>query len=167
VGIREEQIVVFKLKKEKFGVGIEQVREIVRPSKTAIIPQAPDWLEGVVKLRQEIIPVIDLRNRFGLPRGGRDSDTRTVIAEIGDALIGLTVDAVEEVLRLSVDNIAPPPRITSGTSKFIKGIAKIADQLIILLDLNSLFLDEEIDDLSSVLAQIRAEEKTDGTVAEA
>ena len=135
-GDDERQLVVFDLASEAYGVNIGTVREIIRMQEITQVPRTPDYVEGVINLRGKVIPVIDMRKRFGFPVAGKTKDTRIGVIDIGGADIGATVDAVTEVLRLGADSIEPPSAvITTSDSDYILGIAKLETRLIILLDL--------------------------------
>ena len=135
-GDDERQLVVFDLASEAYGVNIGTVREIIRMQEITQVPRTPDYVEGVINLRGKVIPVIDMRKRFGFPVAEHTKDTRIVVIDIGGADIGATVDAVTEVLRLGADSIEPSSAvITTSDSDYILGIAKLETRLIILLDL--------------------------------
>ena len=135
-GDDERQLVVFDLASEAYGVNIGTVREIIRMQEITQVPRTPDYVEGVINLRGKVIPVMDMRKRFGFPVAEHTKDTRIVVIDIGGSDIGATVDAVTEVLRLGADSIEPPSAvITTSDSDYILGIAKLETRLIILLDL--------------------------------
>ncbi len=146
------QLVTFKLVNEVFGVPILDVREIIRMTNITPVPQAPGFVEGVINLRGQILPVVDLRKRFSLETRASDNDTRTVVVEIGDSDIGLIVDSVSEVLRLPADSLAPPPGIVAGSigGEYIRGIGYHQERMIILLDLKKVFSHEELQTLNSL-----------------
>ncbi len=130
------QVVSFKLGPEEYGVDIAQVQEINRMVAVTHVPRAPVFMEGVINLRGQLIPIIDLRTRFGMPRAEHTKNTRIVVTEIGTKRVGMVVDSVSEVLRLPVDAIEPAPDMISGVdTEYIRGVGKIDDRLIILLDL--------------------------------
>ncbi len=132
----EKQLVVFDLADEGYGVDIGSVREIIRMQEITKVPSAPDFVEGVINLRGRVIPVIDLRKRFGFEVTEMTKDTRIVVVDIGGQDIGVVVDAVTEVLRLSADKVEPASSvITTVDSEYLLGIAKLEERLIILLDL--------------------------------
>ncbi len=132
----EKQLVVFDLAEEGYGVDIGSVREIIRMQEITKVPRAPDFVEGVINLRGRVIPVIDLRKRFGFEATEMTKDTRIVVVDIGGQDIGVVVDAVTEVLRLSADKVEPASSvITTSDSEYLLGIAKLDERLIILLDL--------------------------------
>ena len=132
----EVQLVVFELGGERFGVEIERVHEIIRRPEVTQVPRAPEFVEGVINLRGRIVPVVSLRNRFGFEAGQATRSTRIVVVEVGGATIGMVVDAVAEVARVSEASIEPPAAIVSSlNNEFLRGIAKRTDDLIVLLDL--------------------------------
>ena len=100
------------------------------------VPRAPVFMEGVINLRGQLIPIIDLRTRFGMPRADHTKNTRIVVTEIGTKRVGMVVDSVSEVLRLPLDAIEPAPDMITGVdTEYIRGVGKVDDRLIILLDL--------------------------------
>ncbi len=136
VEIEEKQLVIFDLAEETYGVDIGSVREIIRIQEITKVPRTPEFVEGVINLRGKVIPVIDLRKRFGFRKTEATKDTRIVVVDIGGTDIGVVVDAVTEVLRLSADAVEPPTGvITTADSDYLLGIAKLETRLIILLDL--------------------------------
>ena len=143
---REEQLVVFELGQESYGVEIGRVQEIDRMERVTAVPHAPAFVEGVINLRGRITPVVDLRARLGLPRAEPTPRTRIVVAKQGEEWVGLVVDAVSEVLRIPTDAIEPPSSmVVTSESACLRGIAKLQDRLIILLDLDRV-LDKAVRD---------------------
>jgi len=137
----EEQLVSFKIENEEFGVNIEEVQEIIRLPEITRVPQAPFFVEGVINLRGNIIPVIDLRKRFELDATSKTNATRIVVSNVNGKTTGIIVDSVSEVLRLPKDAIEPPPPIIAGIeAKYLRGIGKLDDgkRLLILLDLKEI-----------------------------
>ena len=151
--VTEEQLVAFDVGGETYGVDIAHVQEIIRLPQITAIPRAPRFVEGVINLRGRIIPVVDLRARFGLPEGETTKETRIVVGQIGDCTIGMRVDAVTEVLRVRSDAIEPPSSIVLGAdSAYLRGVGRLAGEgedetLIILLDTNTLLSNEHVDDI--------------------
>jgi purine-binding chemotaxis protein CheW len=138
------QVVSFKLGSEAYGVDIAQVQEINRMVSITHVPRAPQFMEGVINLRGQLIPIIDLRARFGMPRAEHTKNTRIVVTEIGTKRVGMVVDSVSEVLRLPVDQIEEAPDMISGVdTEYIRGVGKIEDRLIILLDLAKIITGSE------------------------
>jgi purine-binding chemotaxis protein CheW len=141
------QLVTFRLGDEEFGVNILNVEEINRMVEITRVPNSPSFVEGVINLRGRVIPIINLRKRFGLNSRDMDRDTRIMVMDINGKTVGMVVDAVSEVLRIPSDTVVPAPAITSGiNSRYIKGIGKLDDRLIILLDLEKLFKDSDLDE---------------------
>jgi len=135
--IVEEQVVVFSVAGELYGLDISRVQGIIKMPEVTRVPRAAEFVEGVINLRGEIVPIIDLRKRFGLGQQEDSVDTRIINVEMGDHLVGLIVDAVEEVLNIPSDVIEPPPDlVTTVDSAYLRGIAKLEDRLVILLDLD-------------------------------
>src|SRR3979490_2000828 len=110
----EQQLVVFQLGAELYGVDIARVHEIIRLQTVTRVPRAPSFVEGVINLRGKVIPVVDLRRRFGLPLADHTRATRPVVVEIGDQVVGIIVDSVSEVLRVSTATIEPPSPVVAG-----------------------------------------------------
>jgi purine-binding chemotaxis protein CheW len=138
------QVVSFRLGPEEYGVDIAQVQEINRMVAVTNVPRAPVFMEGVINLRGQLIPIIDLRTRFGMPRAEHTKNTRIVVTEIGTKRVGMVVDSVSEVLRLPLDAIEPAPDMITGVdTEYIRGVGKIDDRLIILLDLATIVTGSE------------------------
>jgi purine-binding chemotaxis protein CheW len=118
------------------------------------IPHAPESVVGVINLRGRVIPVIDLRKRFGLPDAVHTKDTRIVVVHLEGNLIGVIVDAVSQVLRIPADIVEPPSPVLAGVdSRYLRGIAKLDDRLVILLDLDFVLSRREQEAISEVLAE--------------
>lgn len=139
------QLVSFKIGNEEFGVDILNVQEINRMTQITKVPNSPEFVEGVINLRGRIIPVIDLRSRIGVLKKEADKNTRIVVVEIQEKIIGFIVDAVKEVLRIPADITEAPPDLVNGIdSEFIKAVGKLDDRLLILLDLEKIISKEFI-----------------------
>ena len=149
----ETQIVVFELGDERYGLDIATVYEIIRHQPITAVPQAPAFVEGVINLRGRIIPVVDLRDRFGMTEGDLTKASRIVVCEAAGTRVGLVVDGVSEVLMIAADAIEPTPEVAAGVdAAYLRGIAKLGERLIILLDLNGLFADADVDALAAATA---------------
>jgi purine-binding chemotaxis protein CheW len=139
-----QQLVTFSIGDEGFGVDILKVQEIIRTMEITKVPRAPEFVEGVINLRGKVIPIIDLRMRFGLTTREHDKHTRIIVIEINNMIVGFVVDSVSEVLRIPASTIEPPPPVVSGLeSEYISGVGKLEDRLLILLDLDRLLSGEE------------------------
>ncbi len=138
----EKQLVVLNLGSEAFGVDIARVREIIRMLNVTKVPRTPDFVEGVINLRGKVIPVVNLRSRFGLPLEEQTRENRIVVVDIGGQDIGIIVDSVNEVLRISTEVVEPLSEVmVTAASDYLMGIAKLKDRLIILLDLGKVLSD--------------------------
>lgn len=138
------QLVTFSIGDEEFGVEILQVQEIIRMLEITKVPKAPPFVEGVINLRGKVIPVLDLRKRFGLAARDHDKNTRIIVIEINSMIVGFIVDSVSEVLRLPANTVEPPPPVVAGLdSDYISGVGKLEDRLLIMLDLNRLLNRDE------------------------
>lgn len=149
----EKQIVVFSLGEEEFAVEISMVREIVRMQAIRHIPGTPTFIEGIVNLRGNIVPIVDLRNRFGMVGHGGDREQRKiVIVNLENRQIGILVDGVTEILRISDESIEEAPEIVAEgiEQKYIVGVAKEEGRLIVILDMIRIFSSEEQAELKEV-----------------
>ncbi|KAB1441136.1 chemotaxis protein CheW [Pseudodesulfovibrio senegalensis] len=145
------QLVTFSIGVEEFGVDILQVQEIIRTMEITNVPRAPDFVEGVINLRGKVIPIVDLRKRFGLEGREHDKHTRIIVIEISMMIVGFVVDSVSEVLRIPANTVEPPPPVVSGLeSEYIEGVGNMDDRLLVLLDLNQLLSNEEKEALNMV-----------------
>jgi len=137
------QLVSFRVEDEEFGLEILRVQEIIRIQQLTRVPASPDFIEGVINLRGRIIPVISLRRRFGLPQVPADKQTRIVVVEVNGAVLGFMVDAVSEVLRLPASTVEPPPRLARVEREYVRGVGKLDNRLLILLDIDRLMSEAE------------------------
>lgn len=149
------QIVIFKINNDLFGVDIKEVREIIKPLDTTSLPETPKWLEGIIKLRQRVIPIINLRRYFGISENSIELKN-TIVVEIKENLVGLNVDSVEGIIQIMADDIDKSPDVIA--KEYIKGIAKNGEQLIILLNLDYLLSTKEVEKLETVVKKIKQEE---------
>ncbi len=145
------QLVSFRVGDEEFGVDILQVHEINRMSDITRVPKAPDFVEGVINLRGKIIPIIDLRKRFGMPTVERDKNTRIIVVDINGQTIGFIVDSVSEVIRLPKENIDDAPDLVTGIdAEYIRGVGKMDNKLLILLDLDKILSKQEVEKVKGI-----------------
>lgn len=154
LGSREDQLVVFQLSEQTYGIDIASVYEIIRMETITRVPRTPDFVEGVINLRGRIIPVIDLCKRFSLTYAERTNSSRIIIVDVGGSTIGMIVDAVSEVLRVPVDSIEPPPPMVHGIdAAYLRGIAILDSRLVILLNLEKILYDQERNQLQEYGAE--------------
>jgi len=156
----ETQLVVFVLASEEFACNIADVREVLKMIRITPLPRSLDFVEGVINLRGEVIPVIDLRKRFNLPAVDRTEESRIIIVEVEERMVGLTVDSVSEVIRLSNKQIQEAPNQVAGEqTNLIMGVGKIDERMLIILNLERILTSEEqiaLDDLSRAGRQLTA-----------
>jgi purine-binding chemotaxis protein CheW len=132
----ERQVALFELGGETYGLDIGTVHEIIRMQPITRVPKAPFYVEGVINLRGKVIPVVDMRKRFGLEASDRNKNNRIVVVAIAGTTIGIIVDAVTEVLRIPNASVEPASSIvTAGETDYLQGIAKLDERMVILLDL--------------------------------
>ena len=138
------KFVTYKLDQENYALDIDQVREVVDYTSITKVPQMPDFVRGVINLRGSVVPVVDLRAKFGLPPTERTVDTRILIVEVTvdqeSTVLGALADAVKEVIELEPEQIDPPPKIgTRLKTDFIRGVGKRGKEFIVILDVDRVF----------------------------
>ena len=145
------QLVSFTVGEELYAVDILNVQEINRMMALTKVPQSPEGIEGVINLRGRIIPVLDLRVQFGLNPSELDDNSRIIVVEVQKNTIGFIVDSVQQVLLIDPSIIEPTPRMTSSIdSSYVDGVAKLDEDLLILLNLNNLLSPEALSKLASI-----------------
>ncbi|MFH1138798.1 MAG: chemotaxis protein CheW [Pseudomonadota bacterium] len=146
---QKDKYLTFQLADEEYGIEIYHVTEVVGLQKITSVPDMPDFIKGVINLRGQIIPVMDVRLRFHMPVRDYDERTCVVVVNIQETAIGLVVDEVNEVLDIPEDRIDPPPRISRRASnRFISGLGKTGDKVTIILDVQKLLYENELDQIS-------------------
>ena len=145
------QWVTYRLDDETYGINVMQVQEVLRYTEIAPVPGAPDYVLGIINLRGNVVTVIDTRSRFGLPPTDITDNTRIVIIESDEQVVGILVDSVAEVVYLRSSEIDSAPNVgTEESAKFIQGVSNRSGQLLILVDLNKLLSDDEWDEMSGL-----------------
>ncbi len=146
------QLVTFYLGKEEFAVDILNIQGINRMIEITAVPNAPDFVEGVINLRGKVIPLVNLRKRMGMQPQQWDRSTRFIVVEFTNKVIGFIVDSVSEVLRISKDTIEPPPPMMTGVNAdYVTAVAKVQDRLLILLDLQKILTLSEAESLDKMI----------------
>ncbi|HWR08773.1 chemotaxis protein CheW [Sporomusa sp.] len=140
---QELQLVVFRLAREEYGLPITKVQEINRLVPITKLPQTPAFMEGIINLRGRIIPVVDLRKRFQLEVSNYNDDSRIIIVEVAGQTVGIIVDSVTEVVRLAAVSVEPPPPTFILDAKYIQGVGKLEDRLLILLEIDQVLTSQE------------------------
>ena len=145
------QWVTFHLENEKYGIKVMQVQEVLRMTEIAPVPGAPHYVLGIINLRGNVVTVIDTRKRFGLSDIENDDETRIVIVEANNNVVGILVDSVAEVVDLKTSEIETAPNVGNDeSSKYIQGVSSRENELLILVDVNKLLSDEEWQEVASL-----------------
>ncbi|MGG1311169.1 MULTISPECIES: chemotaxis protein CheW [Cohnella] len=142
----ELKVIVFTLAHEEYGIEVDKVRTIERMAPITRVPKTPPFVKGVINLRGVVVPVIDLRGRFGLPETEPTDNSRIIIVAVGDLEVGFIVDSANDVIDIMSDSIEVPPEVVGGVkAKYLSGVAKIGDnRLLILLNLSEVLNRSEI-----------------------
>ena len=157
-----EHLATFFLDREEYGVDVRQVQEIRRTTEITSVPRAPEFIRGVINLRGRILPVLDLKRKLGLGEVEAGRATRIVVVRVKERLLGLLVDGASQVLKVAVSRIEPAPEeVVEKGGDYIRGVAKLDDRLIILVDLERL-LAHELRAASAPVTGVRAVEGPDG-----
>lgn len=149
--ITEIQVACFRLMDDLYAVDIMRINEIIRPQKLTVLPKAPAFIEGVINLRGTVIPVVDLRKRFDMPRRSSTASMRLLIIRVSGQSVGLVVDDVTEVITVPVKDIKPPPTVSRGMAvDYLLGVCLSADVLVMILDIDKLLTVNEVKALESL-----------------
>ncbi len=140
------QFVGFRLDGEEYAIAITKIREIILMKPITRLPRVHESIEGLINLRGSVIPIINLRKRFGMPPRPLDDETRTIVVTVHEKIVGCIVDEVTQVIRITSDQIQPVPvSMAALTRRFISGLARLDDRLLIILDTDRLFATDELD----------------------
>ena len=153
--VADIQLVIFKLSNEDYGLPIAKVQEINRMVAITKLPNTPDFMEGIINLRGRVIPVLDLRKRFGFGAQEKTDDTRIMVTDISGQTVGLVVDAVHEVVTIKGDCIEPPPQFFVLDAQFVQGIGKLENRLVIMLDIDRVVTSQESVMIKEVAAVLK------------
>lgn len=140
---QDVQLVIFNLAKEEYGLPIGKVQEINRVAAVTKLPHTPEFMEGIINLRGRVIPVLDLRKRFGLDAREHDDSTRIMVTDVSGQTVGLIVDAVHEVVTIKGSSIEPSPPTFILEAQYIEGIGKMEGRLVILLNIDRIMSSQE------------------------
>ncbi|SEB02957.1 purine-binding chemotaxis protein CheW [Thalassobacillus cyri] len=145
------KVIVFELNKEEYAVPVQQVGSIERTQAITRVPNTADFVKGVINLRGVVTPVIDLRTRFGMKESDQSENTRIIIVYMDDIKVGMIVDAANDVTDIPGAMVEPPPSVVGTVeTDYIRGIAKLEDRLLILLDLHKVLHEDEIEVIKTV-----------------
>ena len=149
--LKSEQMISFLVGGEEFAIDIQNVREVISCPEITRLPRAPAFVRGVIDLRGEIIPVVDMRARLGMRAQERTSYTAVIIVETEEKCVGAVVDRICQVIRMSEDQITPPVPLIAGLSgNYIRGMGRLEDRLIVILDVSKLLTDRELTQLAEL-----------------
>jgi len=141
----QHKLLTFGVGKEQYAIPIQYVTEIIGIQSITDLPDVPEYVKGVINLRGRVIPLVDVRLRFGFPEREYDSRTCIIVTKINDFTVGLIIDTVKEVIDIPEQQIDPPPKVRKGEeSRFIKGLGKIENAVIIILDMEKFLFEEEM-----------------------
>ena len=144
------QFVTFSIDDEEFGIEILKVQEIIGYTKPTHVPNTPEFISGVINLRGLIIPVIDLRKKFSMPCKEYDKFTVIVVIEVATKTMGIIVDSVSDVLSLTEKDMQDAPEFSKFKSEFLKGMGKVGNKLVVLLDIDKILTYEEYKKLNEI-----------------
>ena len=148
---QKDRVLTFVLNSEKYGVEIDKVQEIIAKMRTTPVPKTPDYIEGLMNLRGNIIPVVDMRLKFEMGESEDLLYEAIVIVRIGSSSVGFIVDSVEEVMAIEQENLTKAPDFGSQIdTSFIKSMARNGEEVIMILDLNKIFAEEELESLEQI-----------------
>ena len=147
------QLVRFCLAQEEYGIEITKVQEIILMGEITRVPQTPPYIKGLINLRSTVIPIVDLRLRFALEETPQTEATRIMVVNVAGKTIGIIVDAVSEVLRVSENQVAPPPPTVAGLRQdYLTGLVKLEKRLLILLDIDKILDEEQTEVVEAITA---------------
>ncbi len=147
---QKDKFLTFHLDAEDYGLAIRHVKEIISIQKITDVPDLPDFVKGVINLRGQVIPTLDLRLRFGLKEKEYDERTCIIITHMNDTPVGIIVDTVNEVLDIPPEMITPAPSVQKGAAhRFIQGLGRVGDEVKIILDAEKLLHEDELEALES------------------
>ena len=145
------QFISFSVGEEEYGLELLRVKEVIRVREITWLPKAPSFVKGIINLRGDVIPIIDLRDKFGLETREQTAQTRVIVVEVEGRLMGMVVDSASQVVRIPADQIDAPPPVLGGLSQeFITGVGKLEDKLMILLNVDAILTADEKVALSSL-----------------
>lgn len=140
----EKQYVIFKLNEEEYGVEISHVQEITEHKTVTSVPNTPSFIEGIINLRGNIVPIVSIKKRFNLPQEKAGADHRVIIINLGSKQVGFVVDDASQVLTMDESQIENAPELITGIDRdYIIGIGKVSEKIIILLDLEKILTEKE------------------------
>ena len=153
-----QQLIKFHVGDEAFGIEITQIYQILKPQEIFKVPNAPPFIEGLLNLRGTVLTVFNLRKRFNMPDRENDENTRIITVNVNDYLLGFIVDSVTEIVRVPDEEIeSTPPSLVNFDRRFLSGVAKVEDKLILLLNLKEILTPDEEKQVKNIVEQNKAE----------
>lgn len=154
---QKDRYLTFKLGNEDYGIEIKHVIEIVGIQRITEVPDMPSFVKGVINLRGQVIPVMDVRIRFGMESREYDDRTCVIVVRVKEVTVGFIVDTVSEVRDIAPENVAPPPKMTDSTErKSILGLGKVGQEVKILLDVTQLLFEDQLEGLGAISSQLKS-----------
>ncbi len=154
------QLISFIVGDEEYGLEILRVKEVIRIREITRLPRAPSFVKGIINLRGDVIPIIDLRDKFGLERQDYTAMTRVIVVDVDSRLVGMVVDAASQVVRIPADQVEPPPPVAGESSvEFIRGVGRLDERLIILLNIDRILSTTEKVELTRLGDMVPAPER--------
>ena len=148
-----KQLISFTVGAEDYGLELSRVKEVIRMRQVTWLPKAPASVKGVINLRGDVIPIVDLRDRFGLAAQKQTAMTRVIVVEVQGRMVGMVVDLANQVVRVPADQFDPPPPIVGGADRgFVTAVGKLEDRLVIMIDVDRILSTDEIDQIKGSLA---------------
>jgi purine-binding chemotaxis protein CheW len=155
-----KQLISFTVGEEEYGLELLRVKEVIRVRQVTWLPRAPSCVKGIINLRGDVIPIVDLRERFGLDAAEQTAMSRVIVVEVGGQAVGMTVDSASQVVRVPADQFDPPPPVMGTKSRdFITAVGKLGDRLVIMIDVDAILSTEEMNDLANSLGSIDTHEQ--------
>ncbi|HBR01247.1 MAG TPA: chemotaxis protein CheW [Ruminiclostridium sp.] len=153
-----QQLIKFHVGDEAFGIEITQIYQILKPQEIFKVPNTPPFIEGLLNLRGTVLTVFNLRKRFNMPDRENDENTRIITVNVNDYLLGFIVDSVTEIVRVPDEEIeSTPPSLVNFDRRFLSGVAKVEDKLILLLNLKEILTPDEEKQVKNIVEQNKAE----------
>lgn len=149
---QDGQFLTYSIGNQEYGIDISNVTEIIGIQKITALPDLPPFIKGVINLRGKVIPVVDVRLRFGMDARAYDERTCIVVVDISGTSVGLVVDTVSEVMNIPESQIEEPPKVSkkANGNRFVQGLGKVNDEVKILLDIQKLLYEDELEKISAV-----------------
>jgi purine-binding chemotaxis protein CheW len=152
------QLISFTVGGEEYGLDLLRVKEVIRIRQVTWLPKAPACVKGIINLRGEVIPIVDLRERFGLAQQESTALTRVIVVEVEGRPVGMVVDSASQVVRVPADQFDDPPQVMGrGTQDFITAVGKVDDHLVIMIDVDRILSTEEMTQIAGSLQAAAAE----------